>query len=153
MIVIRSVNETLAALSRLRANVSWAASVAAAGQRFAARYLRMEWILDYFRELLAQYAAAQQGTPRVSMSGLPLPITPGFTRVATPKEIGWATLLCNCSERSLTSWDARNVQCTAQGAPTHPHWQARVRCCKGWDCPVDVCGLQPVLAAQLPAAT
>ena len=129
LVVVRSVQETVSAVRALRANASYASSIAAAGQQFALQHLRMDDVLDYFRAALHSYAADQRQREPVNTS------TRGFTRVRSAAEAGWVTLLCNCSSvKPASALSSTNCMPSSH----HKHGP-KVHCCKGWNCALEVC--------------
>ena len=136
---VKTVNDIVPAVQRLRANAPHARRIAAAGRAFALHQLSYDQVLAYVRALLRGYAARQ---PR----GTAVALGDGYAPVRTTTDIMAFTGLCACDKAG---------RCPTVGAAAVRHRGAsRSRraspgapiCCVGWDCPsaaptaLELCG-------------
>lgn len=99
LVVLRGRNavgaQLLPTLERLRADERTAARIAAAGQRFARRWLSFASVLAYVRRLLRTYAERFRGA---------VALTPGIdTRVTSAADLRKLAGLCDCLPKEATA--------------------------------------------------
>ena len=140
---INRVDQLHSTLKQLRANESWARSIAAAGSNFAARELNHGAVLNYFRALIHSVAVRMSDPPVTVANARAEQRRQNFTRVTTAADVGDVVRLhprCEEGGRRPLAVASPGTQTMARRCCTKSKMWL---CCRGHDCPVPlerVCG-------------